>query len=178
MRILLRYLSAFRKNDGCNHVLLKLIEYWKCALDRVEHVDAILMDLSKAFDCLPHRLLLSKLHAYGVSLDACSLVRDDLRSCRQRVKVNDVRSERCSLSKGVPQGSVMGPLLFNVFVKYIFYFLENMCMLYNYADDNSISYSDKNMDKLKLRLEQCAAIAVNWYTINEMEVKTDLNSRV
>ena len=98
-----------------------------------------------------------------------SLVRDYLQSRRQRVKVNDVQSEWCSLSKWVPQGSVMGPLLFNIFVNDIFYFLENMCMLCNYANDNSISYSDKGMDKLKLRLEQYAAIAVSWYTMNEME---------
>ena len=51
---------------GCNHVLLKLVEDWKYALDRDEHVGAILMDLSKVFDCLPLRLLLSKLHACGV----------------------------------------------------------------------------------------------------------------
>ena len=64
---------------GCNHVLLKLVEDWKYAIDRGEHVGAILMGLSKAFDCLPHRLLLSKLHAYGVSLDACSLIRNYLQ---------------------------------------------------------------------------------------------------
>ena len=115
---------------------------------------AILLDLSKAFNCLPHRLLLRKLHAYGVSMDACSLVRDYIQSRRQRVKVNDVRSEWRTLSNRVPQGSVISLLLFNVFVNDILYFLENMCMLYNYADDNNISYSDKNMDKLKLRLEQ------------------------
>ena len=63
----------------------------------------------------------------------------------------------------------MGPLLFNVFVNDIFDFLENMCMLYNFADDYSISYSDKHMDNLELRLEQCAAVAVNWYSMNEME---------
>ena len=66
---------------GCNHVLLI---YYKYALDRGEHVGAILMDLSKAFDCLPHRLLLSKLHAYGVSLDACSLIRNYLQGRRQQ----------------------------------------------------------------------------------------------
>ena len=169
MGILSHYLSAFRKMYGCNHVLLKLVEDWKYALDRCEHVGAILMDLSKAFDCLPHRLLFSKLHAYGVSLDACSLIRNYLQGRRQRVKINCTRSEWLPLSKGVPQGSVLGPLLFNVFINDIFYFLENKCMLYNYADDNSISYSHTDMNNLQLRLEQCAAIAVDWFTINEME---------
>ena len=169
MGILSHYLSAFRKMYGCNHVLLKLVEDWKYALDRGEHVGAILMDLSKAFDYLPHRLLLSKLHAYGVSLDACSLIRNYLQGRRQRVKINCTRSEWLPLSKGVPQGSVLGPLLFNLFIYDIFYFLESKCMLYSYADDNSISYSHTDMNNLQLRLEQCAAIAVDWFTINEME---------
>ena len=64
-------LSAFRKKYGCQHVLTKLIKDSKRALDNHMHVGLLLLDLSKAFDCLPHRLLLCKLHAYGVSRDVC-----------------------------------------------------------------------------------------------------------
>ena len=85
MGIISHYLSAFHKMYVCNQVLLKLVEDWKYVLDRGEHVGAILVDLSKAFAYLPHRLLLSKLHAYGVSLDACSLIRNYLQGRRQRV---------------------------------------------------------------------------------------------
>ena len=72
--ILSDLLSAFRKKYGCQHVLTKLIEDSKSALNKHMHVGLLLLDLSKAFDCMPHRLLLCKLHAYGVSRDACSLL--------------------------------------------------------------------------------------------------------
>ena len=63
-------LSAFRSGYGCQTALLKIIEDWKKALDENKFVAAILMDLSKAFDCLPHKLLINKLDAYGVSESA------------------------------------------------------------------------------------------------------------
>ena len=64
------FLAAFRKGYGCQTTLLSLLEDWRSALDKHEYVAAILMDLSKAFNCLPHNLLLAKLQAYGVSSDA------------------------------------------------------------------------------------------------------------
>ena len=76
--ILSPYPSAFRKKYGCHHVLIKLIEDWKSALDRGGNTGSIHMDLSKAFDCLLHRLLLSKSHAYGVSNGSCELIRQYL----------------------------------------------------------------------------------------------------
>ena len=85
--ILSTLLSAFRKRYGCPHVLTKLMENVKQALDEGENVGLILLDLSKAFDCLPHRLLLCKLNAYGVSYDACSLIKSYLCQRLQRVKV-------------------------------------------------------------------------------------------
>ena len=68
-----KYFCAFRKGQGCQTVLLKLLEDWKAALDNNEYVPAALIDLSKAFDCLPHKILLSKLSAYGLFDEAVCL---------------------------------------------------------------------------------------------------------
>ena len=168
MNIFSSYLSAFRKDYGCHHVLLKLLEDWKLSLDKGESIGAILTDLSKAFDCLPHRLLVSKLNAYGVSNESCKLITHYLSGRRQRVKINNVKSDWRSLDKGVPQGSIMGPLLFNVFLNDLFYFLEDSCKLYNWADDNNISMSNRDVQQLQLQLETSANICVKWFDDNLM----------
>ena len=132
--VLSTLLSAFRKRYGCPHVLTKLIENVKEALDEGEKVGLILLDLSKAFDCLPHRLLLCKLNAYGVSYEACSLLKSYLCQRLQRVKVASARSQWQIMQKGVPQGSGLGHLLFHIFFNYIIYELQGVCSLHNYAD--------------------------------------------
>ena len=169
MGILSSYLSAFRKKYGCHYVLIKLIEDWKSALDRGENAGSILMDLRKAFDCLPHRSLLTKLHAYGVSNESCELIKHYLIGRQQCVKIGIVKSDWCELRKGVPQGSILGPLLFNIFINYLFYFIEHLCTLYNYADDNSVSHSHQDMAELKLRLEMSADVDVEWFRNNNMQ---------
>ena len=125
------------------------------------------MDLSKAFDCLPHSLLIAKLHAYGVDWSACELLADYLSHRLQRVKMGTARRSWAELSKGVPQGSI-GPLLFNIFVNDLFLFVEK-CTLYNYADDNSMSYSSSTLQGVLSSLLNDCKIAVEWFGDNGMK---------
>ena len=86
----------------------------------------------------------------------------------QRVKISNTRSGWLPLSKGVPQGSILGPLLFNVFMNDMFYFIEK-CLLYNYADDNSLSKSARKIEELLLDLKHDSMITIKWFRENGMQ---------
>ena len=105
--------------------------------------------LSKAFDCLPHRLLLCKLHAYGMSREACKLILSYLRNRLQRVKIASVKSDWSFVIIGVPQGSVLGPLLFNIFLNDIYSVSSHNVSIYNYADENTIGSFNEDIIELK-----------------------------
>ena len=140
----------------------------KNALDQKHAVGALFMDLSKAFDCLPHGPLVAKLHAYGLSPAACCLLGAYLSGRRQRVKISNARSTWETLAKGVPQVSILGPLLFNIFINDMFYFMEK-CSLYNYADDNSLSNSAPSVDEVISNLKHDCEISLRWFNQNGME---------
>ena len=161
------FLCAFRKGHGCQTTLLRLLEDWKSALDKNCYVAAILMDLSKAFDCLPHDILFSKLAAYGLSSQSVKLLENYLTGRKQQIKLQGVVSGWQILQKGVPQGSIMGPLLFNIFINDIFYFIEHGT-LYNYADDNTLSYADQDYNTLINVLEKESSILIEWFNFNCM----------
>ena len=110
-------------------------------------------DLSKAIDCLTHDLLIEKLRAYELAPDAVSLLSSYLSDRVQQVRLGSHTSTWEKIIKGVPQGSILGPLLFNVFVNDIFYFVKQ-AVIYNYADDNTLSFIHNDLVVLKKVLEE------------------------
>ena len=112
---------GFRKVHNTQYCLLKMLEKWKSAVDRGKSFGVLLTDLSKAFDCLSHDLLLAKLHAYGFSLSALKLIHSYLKNRKQRTKIDSTYSTWEEILFGVLQGSILGPLLFNTFLCDLFF---------------------------------------------------------
>ena len=92
--------------------------------DKNEYVTAVLMDLSKAFDCLPQDMLLSKSSAYGLCAYSVELLKSYLSDRKQQIKLNNIVSSWSEIKKGVPQGSIVDPLLFDVFINDTFFIFK------------------------------------------------------
>ena len=114
--ILSSNMSGFLKGQPCATALIKLTDDWRCALDEKKEMGVIAIDLSKAFDCICHNLLLAKVKAYGVQETALQLLRSYLHGPKQRVIWNNKCSSWSTVRCGVPQGSLLSPLLFNIFM--------------------------------------------------------------
>ena len=166
-------LSAYRKAYSCEDVLLSCIEEWKEALDKNMYVGVIAMDLSKAFDSLPHNLLLTKLSAYGMSNNAVSLIKTYLLSRKQCVKLGNHFSHWQMMKRGVPQGSLTGPLLFNIFLNDFILDISRFCKVFNYADDNSLSLKHNDVNMMKKDIEVASMKAISWFSVNHMQANPE-----
>ena len=137
-----KLLTGFRKNHSTQHCLVKLLEKWENTLDKGGFVCAIFLDLSKAFDIMNYDLLIAKLGAYGFQEDALVFMKSYFTNRQQRVRVNSNFSMWEEIISGVPQASILSSLLFNIFLKDLFLFIEKSD-LSNYTDDHTL-YSSGN----------------------------------
>ena len=144
--VLSQFISVYRDNYSSCHLLIRLVENWKESLDKGYIEGALLLDLFKAFDCIP-KLHVAKLHAYDISLSAATFIYSYLKRRRQNVKIHDLFSSFQTLLSGVLQGSVMGPMLFNIFFSGLLVVLKKS-QLYNFADDNTISAEASSTEDL------------------------------
>ena len=125
------------------------------------------MDLSKAYDCIPHNLLIAKLECYGVDKASLRLLLEYLTRRKQRVKIGSSFTSWCHINTGVPRGSILGPLFFIIFISDLFFSIQKpeMC---NFADDNTLFCGEKNLDLVFINLNSDLSNVMDWFKINSL----------
>ena len=133
---------------------------------------AILMDLSKAFDTINHELLIAKLHAYDFTRESLLIILSYLSDRWQHVKIDSSFSSWTNLTQVVPQGSFLGPLLFNIYLNDLFFALKDIEVC-NFADDTTPFVCDLDLNTTLKKLEENSAMALTWFETNYMKLNSD-----
>jgi len=165
------YLCGFRKGMSTQNCLLYLVEKWKKSIDKNGKSGVLLTDLSKAFDCLVHDLLIAKLHAYGFDISSLRLLLNYLTNRLQRVKINSNISSWRDIETGVPQGSILGPELFNFNSNDLFLFMT--LDVANFADDNSPFTTADSTSNILSKLSFESRILLSWIRNNGLKANPE-----
>ena len=165
-------LSDFRENHSTQHCLMYMLENRKNMVDKEGYVCAMFMDLSKAFETIHYDLMIAKLGVYGFSQDPLRYMRSYLTNRQQRVRVNSNFSSWENIIAGVPQSSILGPLLFNIFINDLFLFVSNS-YLSNYANDNTLYAFGYNLEEMKNTLRFDFDLVSKWFGKNYMVLNAD-----
>ena len=137
-----RHQKGYRKGYSSQHSFIAIFEKWKKNLDKRGECGALFVDVSEAFDCLQHDLLLAKLNAYGFDYKSLKLISSFLSNRKYRTKITSSFTELKNPLIGVPQGSVLGPSLFDIYMCDLFLFMSES-NLANYADDMTLYPCEK-----------------------------------
>ena len=167
--------SGFRPKHSCATALMKIVDDILLAYDNNELILLCLLDFSKAFDSIVHKMLLKKLRDfYNFDHTAIKLIESYLEKRSQRVKVGNNISNPKSISCGVPQGSILGPLLFSIYLNDLFSVCENVSM-HAYADDVQIYISRPPglIEDLCCRMSEDLAAISNWARLNGLSLNTN-----
>ena len=129
-------------------------------------------DLSKAFDCLLHDLLIDKLAAYGFDYVSLVFIQSYLSERQQRTKVNNAYNTYSDILHGLPQGSILGLLLFNIYISDMFYDIDNYDIA-SYAEDNTAYTSDFNLEEVIQKLKVITNNLFEWFKNNQMKANAN-----
>ena len=160
---------GFRKNHSTNHALLNIVEDICKALDSKSFVCAVCIDLEKAFDTVNHQILLSKLYHYGIRGVANKWLSSYLLNRYQKVSINGESSPWLQIKCGVPQGSILGPLLFLIYINDMNTAIE-FSKVYHFADNTSFLYSCKNLNNLRKTMNKDLNFLYKWLCVNRLSM--------
>ncbi len=160
--------SGFRRQHSTNTALIKTIDKWNVDIDNGNYIGAVFIDLSKAFDMVNHKILINKLSAIGVQGVECKWFKSYLSDRTQCVSINGAKSNPCNIISGVPQGSILGPLLFLLFIndmpEYVKHSTVDM-----YADDTLIYVSHTDVNVIEKCLNEDLESIAKWLDNNHMK---------
>ena len=160
---------GFRNKHNTAHAIMNLLEIISEALENNEYTLAIFLDLKKAFDTVDHTILLEKLHHYGIRGTPLKLIKDYLSNRKQFVKINNSLSDPLDITCGVPQGSILGPLLFILYINDLSNISEFVKAIL-FADDSTIIKSDQILTKLGEEMTKEFALISDWLNANKLSL--------
>ena len=167
-RLLYKFQSGFRSRFSTDTCLIHLTDFIKFQMDQGHYVGMILLDLQKAFDTVDHGILLMKLESLGLSKDVTRWFQSYLSDRQQLVDVSGTKSSYARISCGVPQGSILGPLLFLIYVNDMSGAVTNKLLLY--ADDSAILVADKHVSNIETVLQRELKVVHEWLIDNKLSL--------
>ena len=132
-----KFQCGFQKGFNGQHCLLTMAEKWSKTLDEGGETGTVLTNLSKVFDCIDHNLLIAKLNAYGFEKRSLEFIHSYFTNRKQKTKVDSAFSSWETLFSGLPQGSILGPLLFYIYICDMFLETSGNIDFAGYADNNT-----------------------------------------
>lgn len=157
---------GFRKNHSCSLALADLILTIQDNLNNKKVCSCIFLDLKKAFDTLDHKILLNKLKEVGIGSNLLNWFSSYLSDRINYSYVNGIYSDPCLIKTGVPQGSILGPTLFNLYINDLPQILQSKTLLF--ADDTTILISSDNNDNLQTKINSELSLLVDWLSKNKL----------
>ena len=164
-------LHGYRSNRSTQTALLQMYDHWVQAAAQGQVSGAVLLDLSAAFDLVPSDILVKKLKIYGLQDDFLSWIDSYLSDRYQGVWIDHVLSEFLLCEVGVPQGSILGPLLFMLYVNDLPFLLS--CNMDQYADDSTLYATGKSVSDINSTLDTSCKVVSNWMAENMLQLNAN-----